>query len=201
MMQMNTAIRRYFEDHAPVWDARMPAHYDEMLFDFARSFTDEFRAAAAIAEIGTGTGALIPVLKTLAPDSHLISADFAYGMVSQARKRVPDTCLFQADVHDLPLVSKWVDLVICHNSFPHFVDKPRALREIRRVLRPAGKLMILHNNPREVVNAIHQRAGAPIGGDLLPQGDAMHALLTDSGFSAVQVEDSSIRYVARGTRG
>jgi demethylmenaquinone methyltransferase/2-methoxy-6-polyprenyl-1,4-benzoquinol methylase len=200
MNDINTAIRRYFEDHAPDWDKRMPARYGEMLFDFASSFASEFCVAATIAEIGTGTGALILALRVIAPESHLVSVDFAYGMVSQARKRVPDACLFQADVHDLPLASGWGDLVICHNSFPHFVDKPRALREIRRVLRPAGKIMILHNNPREVVNAIHQRAGAPIAGDLLPEGNALHALLTNSGFSAVQVEDSSMRYVARATR-
>jgi demethylmenaquinone methyltransferase/2-methoxy-6-polyprenyl-1,4-benzoquinol methylase len=198
---MNAAIRRYFEAHARDWDERMPPNYSEVLVDFIHSFAAEFRAAAVTLEVGTGTGALIPVLRTLAPDSHLVSVDFAYGMVSQAQKRIPGACLLQADVHDLPIVSGWVDLVICHNSFPHFEDKPRALREIRRVLRPAGKLMILHNNPREVVNAIHQRIGPPIAGDLLPTGDAMQALLIDSGFSAVQVEDSSQHYAAQGIRG
>lgn len=197
---MNTAIRRYFEEHAPDWDERMPPHYDDVLFDFAKSFAADFRAAARIAEIGTGTGALIPALRLLAPDSHLVSMDLAYGMLSKAQRRAPDAWLLQADVHNLPLVSGWVDLLICHNSFPHFHNKARALGEIRRVLRPAGKLMILHHNPREAVNAIHRRAGAPIAGDLLPPGDALHALLIDSGFSVVQVEDSSIRYVAQGTR-
>lgn len=178
----------------------MPARYGEMLLDFASSFASEFRAAATIAEIGTGTGALIPALRTLAPDSRLVSVDFAFRMLIQAQAHTSDACLLQADVHHLPLISSWVDLVICHNSFPHFVDKPRALREIRRVLRPAGKIMILHNNPRDVVNAIHRRAGAPIEGDLLPPGETMHALLIDNGFSSVQVEDSSRHYVAQGTR-
>ncbi len=196
---MDNAIQHYFEAHAPEWDKRMPADYSALLYDFALPFAADFRAAGSMVEIGTGTGAFIPVLRALAPESRLMSIDFAYSMLGQAQKRTPDARLLQANTHDLPLMSGGIDLVICHNSFPHFQDKPRALREIRRVLRPGGRIMILHNRPREFVNAIHQGAGAPIDHDLLPPGDAMHRLLIDAGFSSVQVEDTSIRFVAQGT--
>ncbi len=197
---MDSAIQAYFEIHARGWDERMPPNYGALLYDFALPFANDFRAAASIVEIGTGTGAFIPVLRELAPDSRLTSLDLAYGMLAQAQKRSSDAHLLQADVHDLPLLSGCVDLVICHNSFPHFQDKPRALREIKRVLRPNGRIMILHNNSREFVNAVHQKAGAPIDHDLLLPGDVMHTLLIDAGFSALQVEDSSSRFVAHGKR-
>lgn len=196
-IKLPNPTQRYFEDQAANWDARMPPNYSAILHDFARPFAAEFQAASSILEIGTGTGALIPVLKSLAPDTQLISVDLAHAMLHQARQRTLDARLFQADVHRLPLASTCFDLVICHNSFPHFAKKRQALDEIKRVLRPAGKLMILHNNSREFVNGIHTRVGEPLHHDLLPTSEDMHQLLLSSGWNAVAVEDLPNRYVVR----
>lgn len=194
---MTNPIQRYFEDHAATWDTRMPPNYSAILENFARPFAAEWQAARTILEIGTGTGALIPVLKALAPNALVTSVDLAYNMLSQARQRRPDAYLLQADAHHLPLASASVDLVICHNSFPHFADKPQALHEIQRVLRPAGTLLIMHNNSREFVNGIHTRAGDPLHHDLLPPGEDMRQLLISTGWTAVEVEDAPNRYIAR----
>jgi len=194
---MNHSKQRYFEDHAATWDTRMPPNYSAILENFARPFSAEFQTASSILEIGTGTGAFIPVLKVLVPDAQLVSVDLAHAMLHQARQRTSDARLFQADVHQLPLASTCFDLVICHNSFPHFSNKRQALDEIKRVLRSDGKLMILHNNSREFVNSIHTRVGEPLHHDLLPSGEDMHQLLMSNGWKAVTVEDSPNRYVAR----
>jgi CsoR family transcriptional regulator, copper-sensing transcriptional repressor len=200
-IKMPNLVQRYFEENAPNWDQRMPPNYSAILQDFARPFAAEFQAASTILEIGTGTGAFIPVLNALAPAARLVSADFAYAMISQAQKRCPDARLLQTDVHHLPLVSAAIDLVICHNSFPHFAHKRQALGEIARVLRPGGKLLILHNNSREFVNALHGRDEAsPIHHDLLPNADDMCQLLISTGWTAVEVEDSPSRYIARAQR-
>lgn len=197
---MDKAIQHYFQEHASGWDERMPPNYGAILQSFALPFAAEFQAASRILEIGTGTGALIPVLRGLAQDSSLISADFAHAMLVQAHKRSSDARLLQADVHELPFASVGFDVVICHNSFPHFSDKTRALHEIQRVLRPGGKLMILHNNSREFVNAIHTRVGAPLQYDLLPEKDVMRQLLERTGWAAVTVDDAPTHYVATGQR-
>lgn len=194
---MPNPTQRYFEDHAATWDTRMPPNYSAILETFARPFAAELQAARTILEIGTGTGALIPVLKTLAPDAQLVSVDLAYTMLRQARQRTPDARLLQADAHHLPLASASFDCVICHNSFPHFVDKPQALHEIQRVLRLAGTLLILHNNSREFVNGIHTRAGDPLHHDLLPIGEEMRQLLISAGWTSIEVEDAPNRYIAR----
>ena len=200
-IKMPNLVQRYFEDNAPNWDQRMPPNYSAILQDFARPFAAEFHAASTILEIGTGTGAFIPVLNTLAPDARLISVDFAFAMLTQAQKRCPDAPLLQADAHHLPFVSAQIDLVICHDSFPHFAHKRQALIEIQRVLHPGGKLLILHNNSREFVNAIHScDESSPIHHDLLPKADDMRLLLINTGWTAVQVEDSPHRYIAQGQR-
>lgn len=197
---MTNAIRDYFESRAPTWNNMMPDHLDEALRRMVAPFAGAFGAAHALLEIGTGTGALIPHLVSCAPDTRLVSVDLAHTMLMQAWQRCPDTRLLEADAHHLPFASgknSVFDVVVCHNSFPHFADKPRALREIRRVMRPGGQLFILHNNPRERVNTIHSQAGGPIKNDLLPPGEDLRQLLLLAGYKNVWVVDTEEHYLAR----
>lgn len=194
-------IQRYFEDNAAAWDKRMPPNYSTILQYFAQSFAAEFQAANTILEIGTGTGAFLPVLRSLAPAAHIIAVDFAFAMISQARQRNVNIHLLQSDAHHLPFPSALMDLVVCHNSFPHFAHKRQALSDIQRVLRPDGKLLILHNNSREFVNALHGRdESSPIYHDRLPNEDDMRQMLISTGWTNVQVEDSPHRYIAQAQR-
>ncbi len=197
---MTNVIRDYFECRAPTWNSMIPARLDEALRRMITPFANVFGAAHAVLEIGTGTGALIPHLVDCAPGIRLVSVDLAHGMLLQASRRCPNARLAATDAHWLPFASGQqspFDVVVCHNSFPHFADRARALREIQRVLRPGGQLFILHNNPRERVNAIHSQAGGPIAGDLLPPGDALRQLLRQTGYIDVWVDDTEDHYFAR----
>ncbi len=200
---MTNAIRDYFEGRAPTWDDGMPDHLAETLRQMVAPFAGVFSTAQAVLEIGTGTGALIPHLADCAPEVRRVSLDLAHGMLVKARQRCPQACLVEADVHHLPFApgAKSVfDVVVCHNSFPHFADRRRALQEIRRVLRPGGQLFILHNNSREWVNAVHTQAGGPIQHDLLPPGADLRQLLQQAGYRDVWVEDTETHYFARAHR-
>ena len=197
---MTSAIRDYFEDRAPTWNSMMPDHLDEALRRMVAPFADTFSAAQAVLEIGTGTGALIPHLVDCAPDMRLVSIDLAFGMLVQAHTRCPYACLVEVDAHHLPFAAgqqSWFDVVVCHNSFPHFADRVRALGEIQRALRPAGQLFILHNNPRERVNAIHSRAGSPIALDLLTTDEDLRQMLAQAGYVNIWVDDTDGHYLAR----
>lgn len=193
-------IRSYFEQHAPVWDTRLPPDIDAQLRIFAVPLAKDFRTARTILEIGTGTGRFTPVLAELAPGASVLSVDLAGAMLLQARQRCPLACLLQADTHALPLPGGCCDLVVCHNSFPHFTDKPAALREIRRALRPGGRLLILHNLPRQMVNAIHRQLGPPLDGDLLPDGPDLERMLVSAGYTGVRIDDCPDYFIARGQR-
>ena len=47
-----------------------------------------------------------------------------------------------AESHELPFAGRSFDLVICHHSLEHVRDFPGTVREIRRVLRPQGRLFV-----------------------------------------------------------
>jgi ubiquinone/menaquinone biosynthesis C-methylase UbiE len=198
-------LRAFFEDLAERWDAQQPVDRLEVLGQLLASFDTMLGAAQVILEVGTGTGALIPCLKERAPAARLVSIDLAYAMLRRARQRGMGALLVQADAHQLPFASDGppgfgFDLVVCHNSFPHFANKPAALLDLARVLRPGGRLLILHDLSREKVNAIHSGAGEAVRNDLLPPGIETEHMLVRAGFIPLQVQDTEEHYVVVGRR-
>lgn len=188
--------RAFFERLAEEWDAQQPPDREEQLRRLLVLHRDSLREARAVLEIGTGTGALIPLLEEMAPAARVLSIDLAHRMLRRARARCPDAWLVQADVHSLPFPAGAFDRAVCHNVLPHFRDRRAALAELARVLRPGGLLLVLHDRSREEVNAIHRSVGGVIGEDLLPPGEELARTLQESGFAAAEVNDGPGHYRA-----
>ncbi len=96
-------------------------------------------------DIATGTG---HTALALAPHMASITAiDLTAAMLAQAeqlrvQQRRANVVFRVADVHHLPFGDGCFDLVTCRRAAHHFSDIRGALREIRRVLRPRGRLII-----------------------------------------------------------
>jgi ubiquinone/menaquinone biosynthesis C-methylase UbiE len=191
-------LRAYFEDLAVRWDGLQPPDRQEQLRRLLAPFAPLLGACGAILEVGTGTGALIPCLRERAPGARLVSIDLAGEMLRRARQRCPEAAVALADVHYLPFAMPRFDLAVCHNSFPHFADRPAAVQALAHALLPGGHLLILHNQSRERVNAIHSSGGPAIRNDLLPPGDETGQMLVRAGFCDVQVEDTEAYYLVAG---
>jgi len=194
------ALRAYFEDLAGRWDSFQSSNREEVLRRLLLPLAPLLGVSGAILEVGTGTGALIPCLRAASPTAGLISIDLAGEMVRRARQRCPDAAVVQADAHRLPFAAPRFDLVVCHNSFPHFADKPAALHDLARVLRPGGHLLILHDASRHKVNTVHSGGGEAIRNDLLPPGEETGYMLVRAGFTDVKIEDTKDHYVVSGCR-
>jgi demethylmenaquinone methyltransferase/2-methoxy-6-polyprenyl-1,4-benzoquinol methylase len=73
--------------------------------------------------------------------------DFSPGMLELARAREPDVEFRQGDVSRLMEADASVDAVTIGFGLRNLVNRDAALREMRRVLRPGGRLVVLEFAP------------------------------------------------------
>ena len=100
---------------------------------------------ACVFEVGCGTGRLWKTnAHRLRPGWDMTLSDQSAGMVAQARAALAGVAhpfRFEVSPADrIPREEASVDVVIANHMLYHVPDIPRALQEIRRVLRPAGRL-------------------------------------------------------------
>lgn len=68
-------------------------------------------------------------------------SDFSEGMLADARKNtqhLPNLKFEQIDIQTIPYESDAFDVIIANHMLYHVPDRPRALHEVRRVLKPGG---------------------------------------------------------------
>jgi SAM-dependent methyltransferase len=95
---------------------------------------EDFSPSQRILDLGCGSGSLPTQLAGLNVSG--IDVD-AKALAKNAS--LPSAC---ADSHRVPFAGGSFDLVICHHSLEHFHDFPGTIGEIRRVLRPEGRLFV-----------------------------------------------------------
>ena len=95
-----------------------------------------------ILDVGCGTGRLLRKARERWPDARLIGVDPAEGMVEKARSLMPNATFYVGMAESLPLPDASVDLAFSTMSYHHWVDRVQGVREITRVLRPEGRLLL-----------------------------------------------------------
>lgn len=99
---------------------------------------------ATILELACGTGRVTKhLMAKLAPNGKLCATDLNAGMLQIAKGKLADPRVewLVADAHELPFAEGFFDLVVCQFGVMFFADKPKAMAEVLRVLKPGGRFL------------------------------------------------------------
>ncbi|NLX13201.1 MAG: class I SAM-dependent methyltransferase [Phycisphaerales bacterium] len=100
-------------------------------------------------DIGCGTGTFAGMLAGSELPARIVGLDYAPAMCRVAEEKarragVEDRLRFvAADSEHLPFADASFDAVTCSNSFHHYPHQQAVVCEMRRVLRPGGRLMLI----------------------------------------------------------
>ena len=143
-------IRQMFDQVAAGYDAR------NRFFSADRDRAWRHRAAQRAGlrpgqtalDLCTGTGKLAhELLAFTGPSGRVIGVDFSPAMLEIARRREPGIEFRLGDVMKLSESDASVDAITIGFGLRNLVDREAALREMFRVLRPGGRLVILEFAP------------------------------------------------------
>ncbi|MBD2464151.1 methyltransferase domain-containing protein [Oscillatoria sp. FACHB-1407] len=142
--QIEATVRQQYNQLAKRYDRRWRQYINNTLI----FFKDWMRLApdAIALDIACGTGELERLLLTQNPHQPITGIDISNEMLIQAHQklsRFPNVTFQVATARSLPFQDHQFDAVFSANAF-HYFDQPNlALREMQRVLKPDGRLLLL----------------------------------------------------------
>lgn len=105
-----------------------------------------------ILDVGCGTGTFMTMVLEEKPQVKGYGIDFSNEMLKIASTKVPKrTKLIHGMAEELPYENKKFDLVVMIDSFGYFGDPKQAIKEVYRVLKPGGKLVMADRMGRGIM--------------------------------------------------
>jgi SAM-dependent methyltransferase len=166
----------------------------------------DLKAGEAVLDVACGPGSVARVAAIeVGPGGRVTGVDLSSAMltIAQAKPVAPDAApieYHEAPADRLPVADADFDVAICQQGLQFFPDRAAALAEMRRALRPGGRVGIavwaeidqappfaaLEGAIREVAGdeLADRYRGGPWG---MPDADQLRELLEDSGFDEVRV--------------
>ena len=133
--------REYFDRVAGQWDDMRRTFFGEGVRNAAMRAAG-IAPGSLVADVGTGTGFLAEA--ALDAGARVIGVDVSDAMLEQARSRFAGRAFDarKGEVDALPLETAEADAVLANMVLHHAPEPARAIREMSRVLKPSGTLVI-----------------------------------------------------------
>lgn len=182
LAERRSKTQEFFASSAGQWDRLR----DEL-------FGDRFHLAAlagmvdpewTVADLGCGTGAVSAALAPFV--ARVIAVDGSAAMLHAAKKRLhgfDNVELRRGELEALPIDVARVDAATLILVLHHIAEPTQALAEVRRVLKPGGRVVLVDMLPHDRENYRQQMGHVWLGFS----SDHVRHILNDSGFDEIRV--------------
>ena len=147
------------------------------------------RPGQRVLDVASGTGDLaLAFARKVGPQGRVIMSDINGQMLLRGRNRLIDegfpTSAVVADAEHLPFPDQYFDLVTVAFGLRNMTNKPAALKEMHRVLKPGGKCMVLEFSkvaaPLEKIYDVYSFKVLPWLGARIADDEASYRYLAES---------------------
>jgi SAM-dependent methyltransferase len=183
--ELEASYDRVAENYAEEFSSELERKpFDRQLLD---EFAESLRAQGRVCEIGCGPGQIARYLQDRGIE--MCGIDLSQEMISCARRLHPDIPFERGDMRDLHLASATLAGAVLFYSLIHLEreDVPRALKELERVLKPDGRLLLSFHGGE---GKMHRDTwyDKPVSIDVtLFEREEMTNYLEDSGFEVEKI--------------
>jgi ubiquinone/menaquinone biosynthesis C-methylase UbiE len=161
-----------------------------------------------VLDVACGTGIVARGAAPLVgPDGQVTAVDMNPVMLAVARALpAPSGAVItwqEGNAMSLPFTDSSFDLVLCQHSLPFIPDRLAAVREIRRMLLPEGRAIVMvlqalakHPVFEALMESVARHLSLPLSAVMtpfaMPDADELRALFTTAGFTKVEIVSESI---------
>jgi ubiquinone/menaquinone biosynthesis C-methylase UbiE len=150
---MSVDNQDYYDDFSERYDAHRGHAYHRLVDQLELEILAPLVRGRRVLDVATGTGLTLMGLAELA--QRAVGVDLSRGMLRRARQRA--LLVAQGDASALPLPDASFDVACCFKAFPHLPEPERTLRELGRVVRQGGHVVVELYNPTSLRGLLRRR--------------------------------------------
>jgi SAM-dependent methyltransferase len=191
-------------DYEPLWQAQLACVHDELI---ARA---SLVPGEHVLDVACGSGLVaFRAAEAVGPHGQVVGVDLSGQMLDAARRRAEERYVRNAsfqrmDAEDLQIPDASFDVVLCALGLMYMPEPEQAVREMRRVLRPGGRMLVAVWGERSRCgwSALFPIVDAEVASDVCPrffrlgQGDTLVRVCADARFAVMELRrmDTTLDY-------
>jgi SAM-dependent methyltransferase len=155
------ALRDVYERRAELQYAEPVAPPDPTVDRKFERMAEALRAhlpCASLLDAGCGDGRYFHVVAAAPPTERLVGCDISERILATARETAAEVGLapelVRANVESLPFEDESFDVVLCTQVLEHLLSPAEGVRELARVLRPGGRLLLSADHAGNTVTRV-----------------------------------------------